>query len=116
MVNWFHAAIPTYTVALSSLVQLEDIFVFFKTGGPCQMEEIQVWDGAKSIQVIPLSPAVAGDFTLDPIPGVNAFNIRERTGIAHTMNYGLNVGMKVNFTGDSEIQFFSASVSFITSD
>jgi len=81
------------------------------------MEEIQIWDGAKRINVFS-GLTNSGDFTFAPIPGVSAFHVVDESPpkSTHTMNYGLNIGMKINFIGDSEIQFFSAGASFITSD
>jgi hypothetical protein len=90
--------------------------IFFRTVGLCQIEEIQFWDGPDHINRVS-SLAISGDFTHDPIPGKNAFNIREdTTGVAHNMKYGLNIGMGVHFIDESDILFFSAGASFITSD
>jgi hypothetical protein len=115
--NWFHAAIPT--PILGSMIQLTDIFIFFRTdrlGGVidpsvCHIEDIQVWDGPTSIKVIKPVPAVSGDHTLDPIYDQNAFKIDY-----HTMKYGLNIGMGVLFDVESTILFFSVGASFIYSD
>lgn len=121
--HWFHSPIPT-PVGPESPVQLEDVFIFFKTLGSCQMEELMVYDGPDFIRRFKLGPPesapVSGDFSHAPTFGKNAFNVREESGpkkgSTHTMKYGLNMGIKINFIGDSEVQFFSAGASFITSD
>ena len=116
LTNWFHAVIPTFPVIFSSLVQLEAVFIFFKTSGSCSIGELQFWDGTDRINRVP-SLTLAGNYPHDPVPGITAFEVREEgTGITHTMNYGLNLGIQVNFSERSQIVFYSAGASFITSD
>ena len=103
---WFRAPIPTLTVASSSKVNLEDVFVFFSSYDTCYMEELQVWDGPQFVQEFK-GLSVKGDFTRNVVSGANAFALRR------TMNWGLSLGMLINFPNDSNIAFTSAGASFI---
>ena len=56
---------------------------------------------------------ISGDHNRDPVPGVNAFNVLEGDDSIHTMNFGLNISMLINFVAESTIYFSSAGASFI---
>lgn len=113
---WFHAPIPTFTVMSSVRVLLEDVFIFFQTNGDCFMSHLDVWDGPNLINKFP-SLHISGDHRVDPVPGENAFQVRDAgTGAIHTMNFGLNLSMSIDFKSGSSITFSSAGASFITSD
>src|SRR5215207_238865 len=103
---WFHAPVPTPTRVNSVRTQLEDAFIMYNAESGAFLREVHFWDGPDRFQMIGGLRAT-GDRTRHLETDVNTFVVRHPDGTFHTMAFGLEISILINFTVESNVTFTS---------
>ncbi len=110
--EWFHIAIPTPVIVNSIDMNLQKVFVLYKTSGTSKITSVHLWDGPTKIQAFD-GLALSGNH-LSQIDNsnswiVNPIHIKWSLGISVHVDFG-----PLSQIGVPDITFASAGADFVT--